>query len=107
MEWGVYAVPTGFIALLILLVWFALTNKRIKQENKFLKQILQTKDMTISNLEASRVSVKEVVENFVIADKVVSALKTGKSREEVAKLFAIPVERIETIVKLDKIKNTQ
>jgi len=107
MEWGVYAVPAGFIVLLILLVWFALTNKRIKQENKFLKHILQTKDMTISNLEASRVSVKEVVENFVIADKVVSALKTGKSREEVAKLFAIPVERIETIVKLDKIKNTQ
>jgi len=106
MEWGVYAVPAGFIVLLILLVWFALTNKRIKQENKFLKHILQTKDMTISNLEASRVSVKEVVENFAIADKVVSALKTGKSREEVAKLFAIPVERIETIVKLDKIKNT-
>lgn len=104
MELNVYIVPIGFVVLLALLVWIAVSYRRVKKENLLLQQIIQTKDTTIANFEASRVSVKEVIENFTMADKVIATLETGKSREEVAKIFGIDAARVETIVKIDKLK---
>lgn len=104
MDFNIYAVPGIFVLLLGVIVWLMLANRRLKKEHSLLTQIIKTKDLTLANMEASRVSVKEVIENFMISDKIISALESGKSREDVAKMNNIDVERVETIVKLSKIK---
>jgi hypothetical protein len=94
------------LLVLLVLVLFGLIseNNRLKKENSVLNDVLEKKDLTISNLEASRVAVKDVIENFSISDVVMEALEAGESREEVSQRLGIPVSRIELIIKFDKIK---
>ncbi|MDD2450542.1 sigma-70 family RNA polymerase sigma factor [Sulfurovum sp.] len=98
-------VVIGLLALLVL-VHFGLIseNRKLKKANSVLNEVLETKNRTIANLEASRVAVKEVIENFSISDKVIAGIEAGESREALSERLGIPVSRIELIVKFDKIK---
>jgi hypothetical protein len=98
----------------ILLVWGLLfagllfylynNNKKLAAENQKLQEILAVKDTTISNLQASRVAVKDVIENFSAHDEVMQLIDTGESRESISEKLGIPTSRIELIIKFDKIK---
>ncbi len=99
------------VALLVLLVVVLLVlvskNSKLAKENQMLKQILEHKDTTIANLEAQRVSVKDVLENFSSTDEVMRLIAEGKSREEVSQILGMPLNKIELIIKFDKIKKAQ
>ena len=99
------------LALLVLLVvvLFVLAgkNSKLAKENRVLKEILEVKDATIANLEAQRVSVKDVIDNFASTDDVMARIHEGKSREEVSKELGIPLSKIKLIIKFDKIKKEQ
>jgi len=69
-----------------------------------LQEILEMKETTIQNLQASRVAVKDVMENLSAHEEVVALLEEGKSREEIARLADIPLNKVELIIKFDKIK---
>ena len=96
------------LALVILLtgILFYLhnNNKKLAAENKALQEILEVKDTTISNLQASRVAVKDVIENFSAHDEVMQLIDAGESRESISEKLGIPTSRIELIIKFDKIK---
>jgi hypothetical protein len=95
----------GLLALLVLvLLGLIRENRKLKKANSILNEVLETKNSTIANLEASRVAVKEVIENFSVSDEVMTGIEAGESREEIAQRLGIPVSRIELIVKFDKIK---
>jgi len=95
----------GLLLLLIgILFYLYKHNKKLVAENKVLQEILIVKDTTISNLQASRVAVKDVIENFSAHDEVMQLIDAGESRESVSEKLAIPVSRIELIIKFDKIK---
>ncbi|BAF73154.1 sigma-70 family RNA polymerase sigma factor [Sulfurovum sp. NBC37-1] len=95
----------GIIAALVLIVFYLLTvNSKLKKEKKVLQEILEVKDTTIQNLQASRVAVKDVIENLSAHDEVMALLEEGKSREEIADELGIPISKIELIIKFDKIK---
>ena len=79
-------------------------NKKLMKENKVLQEIIEVKDITISYLQASRVAVKDVIENFSAHDEVLQLIDAGESRESIAEKLGIPVSRIELIIKFDKIK---
>jgi len=96
----------GLLVLLVIIL-FTLINKNAKlsDENKKLLEILAVKDVTIANYEASRVAVKDVIENFSSLDDVMMLINKGESKASVSKKLNIPLSKIELIIKFDKIKN--
>ncbi len=95
----------GIIAVLLLIVLYLFSvNRELKKEKKVLQKILEVKDTTIQNLQASRVAVKDVIENLSAHDEVMAMVEAGKSREEISDELGIPVSKIELIIKFDKIK---
>lgn len=93
------------LALFFFILMYLLNkNTKLNQENQKLQEILIIKDSTIQNYEASRISVKEVIENLSATDKVINAIKAGKSKEEISKKFDIPLAKIDLILKFDGIK---
>jgi len=98
VEWGVIAV------LLVFVLYLFAINSELKKEKKVLQEILEVKDTTIQNLQASRVAVKDVIENLSAHDEVMAMVEAGKSRAEIADELGIPVSKVELIIKFDKIK---
>lgn len=95
----------GIIATLaVIVVYLIVVNSKLKKEKKVLQEILEVKDTTIQNLQASRVAVKDVIENLSAHDEVMVLLEEGKSREEISDELGIPISKIELIIKFDKIK---
>ena len=95
----------GLVLLLTgLLFYLRNNNKKLSAENRALQEILEVKDTTISNLQASRVAVKDVIENFSAHDEVMQLIEAGESRESISEKLGIPASRIELIIKFDKIK---
>ncbi len=90
--------------LALILTTLIFSNKKLKKEVKVLKEVLAVKDTTISNLEASRVAVKDVIDNFSSHAEVMELVEAGDSRESISEKLGIPVNKIELIVKFDKIK---
>ena len=62
------------------------------------------KDTTIANFEASRVAVKDVMENISSHDEVMALVDAGESRAMISEKLGIPENKIELIIKFDKIK---
>ncbi len=95
----------GIIAALSLFILYLFyVNSELKKEKKVLQEILEVKETTIQNLQASRVAVKDVIENLSAHDEVMALVEAGKSREEISDALGIPVSKIELIIKFDKIK---
>ncbi len=94
----------AFILLLVLLVMMLFKNRKLKTEIRVLKEVLEVKDATISNFEASRVAVKDVIENLSAHEEVMAMVEAGLSRAEISEKMGIPVNKIELIIKFDKIK---
>lgn len=90
--------------LVVILFTLLLQNRKLKSNNKKLLEILEFKDMTIANYEASRVAVKDVIENFSLLDEVMALIDAGQSKTAVSQALGIPVSRIELIIKFDKLK---
>ncbi len=100
-----YIVIGLLLLLAALLFYFYNNNKKLAAENRILQEIMEVKNTTISNLQASRVAVKDVMENFSAHDEVMQLIDAGESRESISEKLGIPVSRIELIIKFDKIKN--
>ena len=94
----------SFVFVLILLVIMFFKNRTLKTEIKKLREVLEVKDTTISNFEASRVAVKDVIENLSSHEEVMQLVEAGESRESISEKLGIPVNKIELIIKFDKIK---
>ena len=96
------------LALLALLVIILLTlmskNSKLAKENKKLNEILEVKNVTIANYEASRVAVKDVIDNFSSLDEVMELINAGESKASVSEKLGIPMSKIELIIKFDKLK---
>ena len=90
------------LLLMVLLMFFK--NRKLKKEISVLKEVLEVKDTTIANFEASRVAVKDVIENFSSHEEVMVLVEAGESRTSISEKLGIPVNKIELIIKFDKIK---
>ncbi len=95
----------GLIVVLVGLLFYLYDlNKKLAAKNRALQEIIEVKDRTISNFQASRVAVKDVIENFSAHDEVMQLIDAGESRESISEKLGIPASRIELIIKFDKIK---
>ena len=94
----------AFIFSVLWLILMFFKNGSLKKEIKVLQEVIAVKDTTISNFEASRVAVKDVIENLSSHDEVMKLVDSGKSRAEISKELGIPENKIELIIKFDKIK---
>ena len=95
----------GLVIILIVILFTLLSkNSKLKSENKKLGEILAIKDTTITNYEASRVAVTDVIENFSALDAVMELINAGESKASVSAKLGIPVSKIELIIKFDKLK---
>ncbi len=95
----------GLVVILLVIVFTLLSkNSKLNSENKKLGEILEMKDTTIANYEASRVAVTDVIENFSALDSVMELINAGESKASVSEKLGIPVSKIELIIKFDKLK---
>lgn len=90
--------------LVIILLMLMRKNNTLAKENKKLNEILDVKNVTIANYEASRVAVKDVIDNFSSLDDVMELINAGESKASVSEKLGIPVSKIELIIKFDKLK---
>jgi len=96
----------GLLVLLVIILFTLIRkNAKLSDENKKLTEILEVKDVTIANYEASRVAVKDVIENFSSLDDVMMLINQGESKASVSQKLNMPLSKIELIIKFDKIKN--
>ena len=96
----------GLLVLLVIILFTLMSkNAKLSEQNKKLTEILEVKDVTIANYEASRVAVKDVIENFSSLDDVMTLINKGESKASVSEKLNIPLSKIELIIKFDKIKN--
>ena len=98
------AVLSLLVLLVVVLFIMIGQNSKLKKENKKLNEILEVKNSTIANYEASRVAVKDVIENFSLLDEVMALIEAGESRETVSEKLGIPISKVELIIKFDKLK---
>ena len=94
----------AFVISVLLLIGMFFKNRTLKKEIKVLEEVIVLKNTTISNFEASRVAVKDVMENLSSHDEVMQLVDAGESRVEISEKLGIPVNKIELIIKFDKIK---
>ncbi len=95
----------SLLALLVIILFMLVSkNSKLAKENKKLNEILDVKNVTIANYEASRVAVKVVIENFSSLDDVMDLINAGESKASVSEKLGIPVSKIELIIKFDKLK---
>lgn len=93
------------LVLLVVVVLIQISQiSKLKKENKKLYEILEVKNTTIANYEASRVAVKDVIENFSSLDSVMELINAGESKASVSEKLGIPLSKIELIIKFDKLK---
>jgi hypothetical protein len=98
-------VVLSIIVLLVLVVMIQMRQiSKLKKENKKLYEILEVKNATIANYEASRVAVKDVIENISSLDSVMELINAGESKASVSEKLGIPLSKIELIIKFDKLK---
>jgi NADH:ubiquinone oxidoreductase subunit E len=95
---GIILVLIGFSIILMQNI------KSLKNENLKLKKIIELKTESIENYKASRVAVKDVLENLSVSQKVMKLLDEGIDKEEIAKRLDIPMSKVELVIKFDKIK---
>ena len=96
----------GLLVLLVIILFTLMSkNSKLSLENKKLTEVLEVKDVTIANYEASRVAVTDVIENFSSLDEVMKLINTGESKVSVSEKLNIPLSKIELIIKFDKLKN--
>ncbi len=100
----IYILSAIIILLLIVIMAISFINRRLKKEIGIFQELIALKDTTISNLKASRVTVKDLMENIFSIDKVMSLIGSGHSRESISKQLNMPLSKIETIIKLDSLK---
>jgi hypothetical protein len=98
------AVLSLLALLVIILLMLMNKNSKLAKENKKLNEILDVKNVTIANYEASRVAVKDVIDNFTSLDEVMELINAGESKASVSEKLGIPVSKIELIIKFDKLK---
>jgi tRNA pseudouridine-54 N-methylase len=101
---AIWIMAGAIVVLLILLMISYSANSKLKKEKHVLEEIMEVKDKTIENLQASRVAVKDVIENFSKHSSVMTLVEEGKSIEEIADVLGIPTNKVELIIKFDKIK---
>jgi K+-transporting ATPase c subunit len=96
----------GLLVLLVIILFVLMSkNSKLNAENKKLAEILEVKEVTIANYEASRVAVSDVLENFSSLDDVMTLINAGESKASVSEKLNIPLSKIELIIKFDKLKN--
>ena len=76
----------------------------MKKEILLLKELLSVKDTNTANVETSRVAVKDVTDDSSSHNEVMELVEAGESRESISEKLGIPANKIELIVKFDKIK---
>ena len=94
----------SFIFVCLILIVMLFKNRSLKKEIKVLKEMLKVKETSITNVETSDVAVKDVIDNFSTHDEVMELVVAGESRESISEKLGIPENKIELIVKFDKIK---
>ena len=94
----------SFVLVLVLLIVMLFKNRRLKTELQKLKEILKTRDGTISEVEASPIVLKDEMENVSSGNEVMDLVEAGESRESISEKLGIPANKIELIIKFDKIK---
>ena len=98
-------VVLALLALLVVILFVLISkNNKLTSKNKKLKEILDVKNLTIENYEASRVAVTDVIENYSSLDVVMERINAGESKAFVSEQLNMPLSKIELIIKFDKLK---
>ncbi len=103
-----YTILSSLVILLIVISGYLYnSNSKKAEEIQILKEVVEMQNITMSDIEASRVVVKDVIDNFSVHEEVIERIEKGESRASISEELSIPINKIELIVKFDKIKKEQ
>lgn len=103
-----YTILSSLVVLLVVVSGYLYSsNSKKAEEVRILKEVLEMQNITISNMETSCVAVKDVIDNFSVHEEVMERIEKGESRADISEELNIPLNKIELIVKFDKIKKEQ
>ena len=104
MDFTMISMFAFMVIALVIIATMLYTNRNLRSDKRELYAIISLKNQTISNYEASRVAVEDILKNISLIDKVTPLLKSGKSRAEIAKQLNIDIERVEIVEKLESLR---
>ena len=97
----------SFVLVLVLLIVMLFKNRRLKTEIHKLKEILEAKGSTVEKVETVPAEVKDEMEHVSSGNEVMDLVEAGESLESISEKLAMPLNKIELIIKFDKIKKEQ
>lgn len=84
----------GLVAVLTaILLMLALKNRKLEKENALLLSMMEAKEKSVENLSER--------------DKVMHMYYAGESEEQIAEALKMPLDKVEMIIKFDKLKREQ
>ena len=92
-----------FLPLIILIIIYN-NNKKLKKKIALLEQSLEVKDVAISNFQALHLNEKDTTENLSLYQDAMNLISLGESKTNISKQLNIPLNKLELIIKFDKIK---
>ncbi|MDQ1340198.1 MAG: hypothetical protein QG567_1355 [Campylobacterota bacterium] len=104
MEMMDYIILGALFIFVFILFILLRANGMLKKENEKLRELLYIKEKMIANLEDSRATAKDVMDNLSSHKEAMSLLGEGESKEVVSEKLGIPLNKLELIVKFDTIK---
>ncbi len=100
-ETGFWFLAIGWIVAIAAILLYLKERKR----NLLLEQILATKEATIANLQAGRAAVQEALSDADALDAIAKAHHEGKDAEAIAEALDMPIAKVNTAIKLLKLRN--
>lgn len=104
MEIMNYIILGALLAFVFILFMLLHVNSTLKKENKKIRELLHRQEKIIANLEDSRATAKDVMDNLSSQKEVMFLLGTGESKEAISEKLGIPLNKLELIIKFDSIK---
>jgi len=95
-----------FVLLVLILIVLMVKNRSLKKEISHLKASLEEQESVPLDIVLPVIEEIEDLEESAVTsnDEVIHLLNLGKSREEISERLEIPVNKIDLIIKFDKIK---
>ena len=79
--------------LIVILILFMIKNRKLAKENKLLIGMLDSEDKKVTAASER--------------EKVIQMYHEGENEEYIAKVLQMPLDKVEMIIKFDKLKNAQ
>ncbi len=94
----------SIVLLVVLSIILSIYLIKLKRSVLLLKEILELKDATISNLQAQKIEAKKIITYGELASKAQQLHEQGLSKSDISKRLKIDINGVETALKIAELR---